>query len=56
VKKIFVFDTNVLINKPNYIFDFEKNDIVIPDDVVEELNKFKSWDQIETFNRDKQFG
>lgn len=42
MKKIFVLDTNVLLNKPSCIFDFEENDIVIPDDVVEELDKFKS--------------
>lgn len=42
MKKIFVLDTNVLINKPDCIFDFEENDIVIPDDVLEELDKFKS--------------
>ena len=45
MKKIFVLDTNVLINKPSCIFDFEENDIVIPDDVVEELDKFKSEEE-----------
>jgi PhoH-like ATPase len=42
MKKIYVLDTNVLINDPNAFLSFEKNDtVVIPYKVVEELEKHK---------------
>jgi len=40
--KTFVLDTNVLLHNPNAIFLFEENDIIIPLDVIEELDKFKT--------------
>ncbi len=40
--KIFVLDTNVLLHNPNAIFMFADNDVVIPFDVLEELDKFKT--------------
>ena len=40
--KTFVVDTNVLLHNPNAIFMFEENEVVIPFDVIEELDKFKT--------------
>jgi PhoH-like ATPase len=40
--KTFVVDTNVLLHNPNAIFLFADNDVVIPFDVIEELDKFKT--------------
>lgn len=42
MKKVFVLDTNILLNDPASIFKFEDNDIVIPISVIEEIDKFKS--------------
>jgi PhoH-like ATPase len=39
--KTFVVDTNVLLHNPNALFMFGDNDVVIPFDVIEELDKFK---------------
>lgn len=43
-KKIYVLDTNVLIQDPNCLFAFEDNTIIIPDVVLEELDKHKTKD------------
>jgi PhoH-like ATPase len=40
--KTFVIDTNVLLHNPNALFMFEDNEVIIPLDVVEELDKFKT--------------
>src|SRR3954451_22900290 len=40
--KTFVGDTNVLLHNPNAIFLFADNEVVIPFDVIEELDKFKT--------------
>jgi PhoH-like ATPase len=40
--KTFVLDTNVLLHNPNAIFLLANNEIVIPFDVIEELDKFKT--------------
>jgi PhoH-like ATPase len=40
--KHFVLDTNVLLHNSNAIFSFEENHVVIPFDVVEELDRFKN--------------
>src|SRR5688572_4408238 len=40
--KHFVLDTNVLLHNPNAIFMFADNEVIIPFDVIEELDKFKS--------------
>jgi PhoH-like ATPase len=40
--KHFVLDTNVLLHNPNALFMFKDNEVVIPFDVIEELDKFKS--------------
>ena len=40
--KTFVLDTNVLLHNPHALFVFEENDVVIPFDVIEELDGFKA--------------
>ena len=40
--KTFVLDTNVLLHNPGALFVFEENHVVIPFDVIEELDKFKT--------------
>ncbi len=39
--KYFVLDTNVLLHSPNSLFAFADNHVIIPFDVLEELDKFK---------------
>lgn len=41
IKKTFVLDTNVLLHTPYALFTFDDNTIVIPEVVLEELDKFK---------------
>jgi len=41
MKKVFILDTNVLLNNPLSIFKFEDNDVVIPISVIEEIDNFK---------------
>jgi PhoH-like ATPase len=40
--KTFVVDTNVLLHNPNAIFLFADNEVIIPFDVIEELDSFKT--------------
>jgi PhoH-like ATPase len=40
--KTFVLDTNVLLHDPQSIFKFEENNLVIPVEVLEELDSIKS--------------
>src|SRR5687768_13653005 len=40
--KHFVIDTNVLLHNPAALFMFADNEVVIPFDVIEELDKFKT--------------
>src|SRR5687768_2279396 len=40
--KHFVVDTNVLLHNPSAIFMLADNEVVIPFDVIEELDKFKT--------------
>src|SRR5690348_4868385 len=41
-RKTFVVDTNVLLHNPNALFLFADNDVIIPFDVIEELDGFKA--------------
>jgi PhoH-like ATPase len=43
LKKIYVLDTNVLLQDPNSIFSFEDNEIVIPAVVLEEVDSKKRY-------------
>jgi PhoH-like ATPase len=40
--KYFVLDTNVLLHNPDSLFMFADNEVVIPFDVIEELDTFKT--------------
>jgi PhoH-like ATPase len=40
--KRFVLDTNVLLHNPNALFMFADNEVIIPFDVIEELDKSKT--------------
>ncbi|USN98122.1 MAG: PhoH family protein [Phycisphaeraceae bacterium] len=42
--KHFVLDTNVLLHNPNALFVFEDNHVIIPYQVIEELDKMKRRD------------
>ncbi len=41
MKKIFVIDTNVMLNDPNSVFAFQDNLVLIPITCIEEIDKFK---------------
>ncbi|MCX8074948.1 MAG: PhoH family protein [Clostridia bacterium] len=41
MKKIYVLDTNVILQNPNAIFTFEDNDVRITEITIKELDKFK---------------
>lgn len=41
MKKKFVLDTNVLLHNSQSLFDFEDNDLVLPIEVIDELDHFK---------------
>lgn len=43
LKKIYVLDTNVLLQDPRAIFSFEENEIVIPAVVLEEIDSKKRY-------------
>ncbi len=48
-KKIFVFDTSVILHDHNAIFNFEEHDIAIPITVLEELDNFKRGNDTKNF-------
>lgn len=41
MKRTYVLDTNVILYSPGAILGFDENDVVIPEVVLEELDKFK---------------
>lgn len=41
MKKTYILDTNVLLQSPQAILAFGDNDVIIPEVVLEELDKFK---------------
>jgi len=41
MEKIFVLDTNVLLHNPDALFSFKDNIVVLPMEVIEELDEFK---------------
>ena len=43
MKKIYILDTNVLLHNPFALKAFDDNHIVIPIQVIEELDTFKSY-------------
>jgi PhoH-like ATPase len=44
MKKVYVLDTNVLIQSPSAIYSFEENNVILPIAVLEELDKLKNDD------------
>ena len=44
MNKIYILDTNILIQSPNAIECFENNDVVLPISVIEELDSLKNVD------------
>lgn len=41
MSKVYVLDTNVLLHAPNAVFAFNEHTVVIPEVVIEELDRFK---------------
>jgi PhoH-like ATPase len=41
MKKSYILDTNVLLQSPGAIYAFGDNDVIIPEVVLEELDRFK---------------
>ncbi|MFA6709685.1 MAG: PIN domain-containing protein, partial [Fusobacterium sp.] len=41
MRKIFILDTNVLIHDPNAIYNFRGNDVILPIEVLEEIDILK---------------
>lgn len=41
MRKNFILDTNVLLHEPTAIFSFDDNNVIIPVEVIEEIEKFK---------------
>src|ERR1051325_7655239 len=39
--KNYILDTNVLLHDPNSILNFQENTVLIPIDVIEEIDRFK---------------
>ena len=45
-KKIFVLDTNVILHDSSCIYQFERNEVILPVTVLEELDNFKKGSEI----------
>jgi PhoH-like ATPase len=41
VKKNYILDTNVLLHDPNSLLAFEENNVLLPIEVIEEIDRFK---------------
>jgi PhoH-like ATPase len=41
VKKNYILDTNVLLHDPNSLLNFEDNNVLLPIEVIEEIDRFK---------------
>src|SRR4051812_32888546 len=39
--KNFILDTNVLLHDPNSLLSFEDNNVLVPIEVIEEIDRFK---------------
>ena len=39
--KNYILDTNVLLHDPNSLLNFEENNVLIPIEVIEEIDRFK---------------
>ena len=41
MKKNYILDTNVLLHDPNSLLNFEDNNVLLPIEVIEEIDRFK---------------
>src|SRR5437762_5512946 len=41
VKKNYILDTNVLLHDPNSLLSFQENNVLVPIEVIEEIDRFK---------------
>ena len=41
MKKNYILDTNVLLHDPNSLLNFEDNHVLLPIEVIEEIDRFK---------------
>ena len=41
MKKNYILDTNVLLHDPNSLLSFQENDVLLPIEVIEEIDRFK---------------
>src|SRR5438552_6830876 len=41
VKKNYILDTNVLLHDPNSLLSFQENEVLLPIEVIEEIDRFK---------------
>ena len=41
MKKNYILDTNVLLHDPNSLLKFEDNNVLLPIEVIEEIDRFK---------------
>src|SRR5437016_11660008 len=41
VKKNYILDTNVLLHDPNSLLSFEEHEVLLPIEVIEEIDRFK---------------
>ena len=41
MKKNYILDTNVLLHDPNSLLKFEENNVLLPIEVIEEIDRFK---------------
>ena len=39
--KTYILDTNVLLHDPNSLLNFKENSVVLPIEVIEEIDRFK---------------
>ena len=49
IKKVFVFDTSVILHDHNSIHNFDEHDVAIPIPVLEELDNFKKGNDTKNF-------
>ena len=49
-KKVFVLDTNVILHDSDCIYHFDKNDVIVPITVLEELDQFKKGNETINFH------
>ncbi len=41
VKKNYILDTNVLLHDPESLLSFQENNVLVPIEVIEEIDRFK---------------